>query len=74
MPIDNFEHQFENCALIAQNAQKIAQNQINSLSTSRNELMKTFVITAKLQFDTRYNFCFRNEKSYFQSPILVFHS
>ena len=42
MLIDNFEHQFENCALYAQNAYKSAQSQVNSLSTSRNELMKTF--------------------------------
>ena len=28
MLIDNFEHQFENCALNAQNASKSSQNQI----------------------------------------------
>ena len=42
MLIDNFEQQFETCALNTQNAPKCAQKQINSLSTSRNELMKNF--------------------------------
>ena len=42
MLIDNFEQEFESCALNAQNAPKSAKNQINSLSTSRNELMKSF--------------------------------
>ena len=37
MLIDNFQEQIESCALNAKNAQKCAQNQINSLSTSRNE-------------------------------------
>ena len=42
MLIDNFEQHFGSCALNAQNAQKSAQNRINSLNTSRNELMKIF--------------------------------
>ena len=42
MLIDNFEQQFESFALSAQNGSKSAQNQINSLSTSRNELIKVF--------------------------------
>ena len=42
MLIDNFEQHFVNCVLNVQNTQKSAQNQINSLSTRRNELMKTF--------------------------------
>ena len=40
MLIDNFEQHFESCVLNTQNALKSARNQINSLSTSRNELMK----------------------------------
>ena len=39
---DNFEQHFGNCVLNVQNAQKSAQNQINSLSYSRNELIKIF--------------------------------
>ena len=42
MLIDNFEQQFESCAMNAQNVWKSAQSQISSLSTSKNELMKTF--------------------------------
>ena len=42
MLIDNFEQHFESCVLNTENAYKSAQNQINSVSTSRNELMKTF--------------------------------
>ena len=42
MFIDNFEQHFKNCVLNAQNAQKSAGNQINSLNTSKNELMKIF--------------------------------
>ena len=42
MLIDNFEQHFESCVLITQDAQMSAQNQINSLSTSRNEPMKIF--------------------------------
>ena len=42
MLFDNFEQKFDSCALSAQNAPKSAQNQINGLSTSRNELLKIF--------------------------------
>ena len=42
MLIDNFEQHFVNCVLNVQNALKSAQNQINSLSTSKNELIKIF--------------------------------
>ena len=42
MLIDNFKQHFESCVLNTKNAWKSAQNQINSLSTSRNELMKIF--------------------------------
>ena len=42
MLVDNFEQHFESCALVTQDAQMSAQNQINSLSTSRNEPMKIF--------------------------------
>ena len=40
MLIDNFEQHFESCALNAENAQKSAGNQINSLNASKNVLMK----------------------------------
>ena len=40
MLIDNFEQHFEGCILNAQNAWKGAQNQINSLHTSKNEFLK----------------------------------
>ena len=39
---DNFEQNFESCVLNAQIARKNARNQINSLNTSKNELMKFF--------------------------------
>ena len=42
MLIDNLEKHFESCALNAQNAYKSAPNQINSLNTLKNELMKIF--------------------------------
>ena len=42
MLIDNFEQQSESCVLNVQNAWKSAQNQRNSLSTSRNEFLKFF--------------------------------
>ena len=42
MLINNFEQHFVNCVLNAQSAYKSAQNQINSLNTSKNELMKIF--------------------------------
>ena len=42
MLIDNFEQHFESCILNAQNSYKSAQNQINSLDTSKNEPMKIF--------------------------------
>ena len=42
MLIDNFEHKFENCAVNAKNAEKNTGNQINSLYTSKNELMEIF--------------------------------
>ena len=42
MLIDNFEQHFESCALNAQNAQKNAGNQIYSLNTSKNELIKIY--------------------------------
>ena len=42
MLIDNLEQQFQSCALNAQNSPKSAQNQINSLSTSKDNLMKIF--------------------------------
>ena len=42
MLIDNFEQQFESYVLNTQNAPQSAQNQINALSTSRIELLKTF--------------------------------
>ena len=40
--IDNFEQHFVNCVLNEQNTQKSAQKQINSLNTSKNELMEIF--------------------------------
>ena len=40
MLIDNFEQHFVNCVLNVQNTQKSAQKQINSLNTSKNELME----------------------------------
>ena len=45
MLIDNFEQHFESYVLNTQNAYKSAQNQINSLSTSRNELWKCSVVS-----------------------------
>ena len=42
MLIDNLEQHFESCALNAQNAKKSAGNQIYSLNTSKNELIKIF--------------------------------
>ena len=39
MLINNFEQRFVNCVLNLQNVKKSAQNQINSLNTSKNELM-----------------------------------
>ena len=42
MFIDHFEQHFESCIMNAQNACKNAQNQINSLNTSKNELLKIF--------------------------------
>ena len=42
MLIDNLEQHFDSCALNAQNAWKSAGNQINSLNTSKNELVKIF--------------------------------
>ena len=42
MLIDNFEQHFDICVLNAQNPQKSAQNQINGLNTSKNELKKIF--------------------------------
>ena len=40
--VNNFKQHFESCALITQNAQKSARNQINSLNTSKNEFTKMF--------------------------------
>ena len=45
MLIDNLEQHFESCALNAQNAWKSAGNQINSLNTSKNELIKFSVVS-----------------------------
>ena len=42
MLIDNFEQHFKNCVLNTENALKGAGNQINSLITLENELMKMF--------------------------------
>ena len=42
MLIDNFEQHIVYCVLNLQNAQMSAQNQINSLNTSKNEPMKIF--------------------------------
>ena len=42
MLIDNFEQHFVNFVLKVQNAQRSAQNQINSLNTLKNELVKMF--------------------------------
>ena len=42
MLIDNFEQHFESRVLSAQNASKSARNEINSLITSKNELIKIF--------------------------------
>ena len=42
MLIDNFEQHFVNFVLKVQNAQWSAQNQINSLNTLKNELVKIF--------------------------------
>ena len=42
MLIDDFEKHFDSCILNAQNGKKSAQNQINSLNTSKNVLMKIF--------------------------------
>ena len=42
MLIDNFEQHFVNCVLNVQNKYKSAQNQINSLSASKNKLMEIF--------------------------------
>ena len=40
--IGDFEQQFQSCVLNARNTYQSAQNQINSLNTSKNELMKIF--------------------------------
>ena len=42
MLIDNFEQHFERCVVNAQNLFKSARNHINSLSSSKNVLMKFF--------------------------------
>ena len=42
MLIGNLEQHFESCGLNTQNAYKRAGNQINSLNTSKNELIKIF--------------------------------
>ena len=42
MLIDNFEQHFESCLLNAKNAWESGRNQVNSLNTSKNELMKIF--------------------------------
>ena len=42
MLIDNFEQQFVNFVLKVQNALRSVQNQINSLNTLKNELVKIF--------------------------------
>ena len=42
MLIDNFEQHCESCVVNALNAQKNARNQINSLNTLKNDLMKIF--------------------------------
>ena len=42
MLIDNFEQHFESYILKAQNAQQSVENQITSLNTSKNELLKIF--------------------------------
>ena len=39
---DNFEQKFKSCVLNAKNAQEGPGNQLNSLSTSKNELRKIF--------------------------------
>ena len=44
MLLDNFERNLESFVLKTQNALKSARNQINSLNTSRNELMKFSVV------------------------------
>ena len=38
----NFEQHFESCLLNTKNAWESARNQVNSLNTSKNELMKIF--------------------------------
>ena len=42
MLIDNFEQQFVNFVLKVQNALRSVQNQVNSLNTLKNELVKIF--------------------------------
>ena len=42
MLIDNFEQHFVNFVLKVQNALRSVQNQINSLNTFKNELVKIF--------------------------------
>ena len=42
MLIANFEQHFESCLLNTKNACESARNQVNSLNTSKNELMKIF--------------------------------
>ena len=68
MLIDNFEQQLESRALNAQNAPKSAQNQINSLSASRNELMKIFrgfrIFKYALWQKTKTQKCWRSTKGF----------
>ena len=40
--VNNFEQHFESCLLNAKNAWESGRNQVNSLNTSKNELMKIF--------------------------------
>ena len=51
-----------------------ARNQQIASSSREYLWLTTFVTTAKLKFGIQSNFCFKNQKNYFQSPILVFHS
>ena len=72
---DNFEQQFQSCVLNAENNYKSAQNQINSLNASKNEVKRIFrdfrVFKYALWQKTKTRKCWKSAESFINRKNLL---
>ena len=75
MLLDNFEQHIESCVLNTEKVCKSARNQINSLNTSENRLLKIFLSFRVFEYalwqKTKTRKCWKSTESFLNQKIHI---